>query len=241
MDSSFKGKCYIRVNLDKTNITTYVPFREELLERYRDKKVTVYATPVKGIALTALSSDEWVTFCIDLYRSHGIITNSMFYPHSNDTGSCVANFSNMFVIGPHGEIYICWEDVGDKATVVGNICNDPPITNQEILARYGVGTDQYADEECRKCSSLPICAEICPRKRFESRFVGVTETPDSCTHFKEHLVPCLEVFYDIYLTSEISRNLLAPAVAPRSRKGYRLIRTEQGNGTAAPQDICGNP
>ena len=165
----------------------------------------------------------------------------MFYPHINDTGLCVAHFSNMFVIGPHGEIYKCWEDVGEKEMVIGNICNDPPITSHEIPALYTVGTDQYKEEKCRKCNFLPICAETCPKKRLEYRFDAAKKTSDACTHFKENLVPCLEVFYDIYLTSEISRNLLTPAVAPALSEGYRLIRTEGENGTAKPPNICSNP
>ena len=236
MNSDYKGACNIRVNVDKTNIDTYVELREELLERYPDSNVTVYASPVKGRHSQVLSKDEWVLFCIELYERFGIVSKSIFYPHGSQSCSCVANTSNMFVIGTNGEIYKCWEDVGKNRRVVGNICHEEPITNQELLAIYTIGTDPYADTECLKCRFLPICAEICARDRMEGRFFDEKKSVDYCTHFKRHMIVCLEVFYDIYSTSEISRELLnLSEVEPMSRKGYRIIRSgEEKSASCTP-------
>jgi uncharacterized protein len=226
-DSSYRGKCHIRVNIDNENMKSYTLLRKKLLERYKDKQVNIYASRVKGDAVSTLTSDEWTEFCLELYRQDGIISNSIFYPKSNDFGSCVANFNAMYVIGPNGEIYKCWEDVGITKNVIGNIYHEEPISNYELLAAYNIGSDPYVDEKCLDCRFLPICSEVCVKKRIESKFATDQKCHDYCTHFKNHLIPCLEEYYDIFLTAETSRNLLNLEIEPLSKKGYRIIQTEK--------------
>ena len=53
------------------------------------------------------------------------------------------------LIGSQGEIYKCYEDLGNKELIVGNI-NDPKVWSKyELIAQYSVGIDHYNDPECR--------------------------------------------------------------------------------------------
>lgn len=215
MHSSYRGKCDIRVNIDKTNRSGFVTLRETLLKRYKGKKVAVYPARVKHEERTAFDSDEWAEYCMDLYDRHGIITKHMLYPKSNDRGSCIAQFSNSFVAGPSGELYKCWEDVGIKHRTIGNVNASPTLSNDELTALYSVGTDQYARNECRECFFLPICGNACPKKRLEH-----TET---CTHFKRHLQRSLEIIHDVFTTAETGKLLLDMPFTALAAKGYRII------------------
>ena len=156
----------------------------------------------------------------------------MIYPRKNDSGVCLAHHINSFAVGPLGELYKCWEDVGKPEKTIGNINNEEPITNYEIPIQYALGTDKYEDEECRKCTFLPICADTCPKNRMEaksSNYNGAID--DGCTHFKDYIVKCMEIVYDIYKTSEISRNLLNKMVTPLSENGYRIIYPQKKGNT----------
>lgn len=215
MSSSYKGKCDIRVNIDKNNRECFPALREKLMKRYKGKKVTVYPARVKGEESSTLNTGEWAKYCLDLYEKYGIITKHMLYPKSNDTGLCIAHFTNSFVSGPSGELYKCWEDVGMREKTIGNVNSDEPLSNHELPVLYTVGTDQYANEECRKCCFLPICRNACPRKQLSK-----TET---CTHFKQYIVQCMESTYDIFKTAETSCDLLNKPFETLENKGYRII------------------
>lgn len=215
MNSSYKGKCDIRINIDKSNRECFPALREKLMKRYKGKKVTVYPARVKGEKPLTLNTSEWAEYCLGLYEKYGIITKYMLYPKSNDTGSCIAHFTNSFVSGPSGELYKCWEDVGVSEKTIGNVNSNEPLSNHELPALYTVGTDQYANEECRKCSFLPICRNACPRKQLLK-----TET---CTHFKRYIAQCMESTYDVYKTAETCCDLLNKPFETLEHKGYRII------------------
>ncbi|MCW8796570.1 MAG: SPASM domain-containing protein [Chlorobium sp.] len=227
MDSSYNGSCDIRVNIDKRNMDFFIPLREQISDRYPKKKISVHASKLKTTQPWGLSESEWITYCIKLYYDHGILTKSMFYPHSNETGLCVAHFNNMYVIGPSGELYKCWEDVGIPEMTIGNVNSKSPITKHHIQAQYTIATDQYAHEECKACSFLPICSEICPKTWLDARKNSVNKHDAYCTHYKTHLSECMDVFYDIYLTAETGKKLLNKPVTPLEAYGYRIIQSSR--------------
>ncbi len=240
MGSSYTGSCDIRVNIDKTNMDAFIPLRDQISKRYTGKKVSVHASKLKTPEPWGLSESEWTKYCIRLYHEHDIITKSIFYPHSNETGLCVAHFNNMYVCGPYGELYKCWEDVGIPEMTIGNVNSKKPLINNQIQALYTIATNPYTHEECCECSFLPVCSEICPKTWLEARKGNLNNIEESCTHYKKHLHECLEVFYDIYLTTETGKKLLNKPVIPLKKNGYRIIAGDRervpdlrSNGSAA--------
>ncbi|WP_287373301.1 radical SAM protein [Prosthecochloris sp.] len=229
MGSSYTGSCDIRVNIDKTNMNAFAPFRNQILKRYEGEKVSVHASKLKTPEPWGLSQSEWTDYCIRLYYEHDITTKSIFYPHSNETGLCVAHYTNMYVCGPYGELYKCWEDVGMPEMTIGNVNQKKTAENPHIQAMYTITTDTYMYEECRECSLLPVCSEICPKTWLEVRKDNSNSIEESCTHYKKHLSQCLEVFYDIYLTSETSKKLLNKPVMPLENRGFRIIANSTGS------------
>lgn len=229
VNSSFTGSCDIRVNIDKTNMDAFVPFRKDILKRYSGKKISVHASKLKTPEPWGLRQSEWTDYCTQLYFEHDITTKSLFFPHSNETGLCVAHFNNMYVCGPYGELYKCWEDVGIPAMTIGNVNQKKTVENPHIQAMYSIATDPYIHEECRDCSLLPVCSEICPKTWLDARNGNLHSIEESCTHYKNHLSQCLEVFYDIYLTSETSKMLLNKPVIPLENNGYRVIAHNTGS------------
>ena len=84
--------------------------------------------------------------------------------------SCSARNINSLVIGPEGELYKCWEEVGRKEYVVGNLADTS--YNRELMLKYTTGIDQLDDNKCVDCGLLPICDGGCPRVRMLNKYEG---------------------------------------------------------------------
>jgi uncharacterized protein len=231
MKSSFSGSCHIRVNLDKHNREAFPELHALLQERYKGKKLSIYAAPVHASAGCAqhlscgLNLEEWSELTFDTYRRSGLLPAGDFYPTGEIDSVCVGIAHNRFVIGPAGELYKCWEDVGKPAMIVGNIHQTEPITNPELRALYSIGTDAYNDPECVACAVLPICGGGCANKRLRAKHFG-EKGLDYCSPYKKNLVGYLEGYIDRFLTKELCAALLSPVRAQTYRNGYRLISPE---------------
>ena len=71
---------------------------------------------------------------------------------------CTAVRANELVVGARGELYKCWDSVGNQREVIGHLRSwrDP---NDRVLKwlRY----DPFTDEGCRSCIALPTCMGGC--------------------------------------------------------------------------------
>lgn len=185
----------IRVNVDKRNHEDYLKIYQWLKERYPSNKLVVYpgwiyldeSSPLKSMCF---NRNEATDFGLDLYRKYKMVSENLFPDDVNM--ECLVRSPNSMLIGWQGEIYKCFEELGDKNMIVGNIHNDPIWSNYELLAKYSVGIDHYQDPKCRKCSYLPICHGGCPKRRLENKYDG--KSNDCCTPFKDRLEDYIELY-----------------------------------------------
>jgi uncharacterized protein len=255
MDSSYEGVCAIRVNVDKRNLDSYIELRTALLERFKGKKLSVHPGQVHtslGHAYdhaNCLAAREWADFNIDLYRQGDVLPPGGWFP-SDTGGCCVATTHHAFVVGPEGELYKCWEDVGKPAMVIGSIHEPEPIVNSERLsqcfapfwtqervqesfvthpelrAQYSVGTDPYNDPVCRTCDVLPICGGGCVNKRLRTKHFG-EEGLEFCSIYRDSLIPCLEAYIEGFQTEEICAAVLNEDDEKQGNRGYRVVSPEK--------------
>jgi uncharacterized protein len=228
MNSDYSGVCNVRVNVDKNNSGAYLELRQMLLQRFKGKKLFVYPGRVDTDAgntydsVNCLSNCEWSDFNLELYGQYSVIPDRKFYPEGFTDGLCTANRQNAFVVGPEGELYKCWDDVGKPEMVVGNIYAKETITDNGLCARYSLGVDAYNDPQCRACEVLPICGGGCPHKRLLKKFYGGKDG-NHCSVYKERLIDYLEAYIDIKRRQEICRALLQPGKSDLLCRGYRLL------------------
>jgi uncharacterized protein len=71
---------------------------------------------------------------------------------------CTAVRSNEFILGSDGELYKCWESVGNPSHVIGNIRD---YTNLNGRLRRWLTYDPFTNDECRGCIALPTCMGGC--------------------------------------------------------------------------------
>ena len=200
----WKGKIHFRVNVDRQNRDNYFPIYRALHERFQGKRIDVYPGLVRSAAGVNPDLDchmgrfEASQLAVDMFKE--VLSKadtvkpddiSRYYPQARFSG-CTANMKNFYVIGPSGEIYKCWHDIGIEKMTLGTIF-DEQLQNVEVVANYMVATDPFDDPECRQCSYLPVCTGGCPQLRYEKKFNKIDH--DSCTKFRDRLPELLEIYY----------------------------------------------
>lgn len=154
----------IRVNIDKTNFTAFMGVYNLIGRRW--KNVRVYPAFVSDINAREqvpcmLNVDERFAYMKNLSREYGLDYNK-FYPDASRL-ECSVRSRNTLVIGPEGELYKCWNDVGKPEMVYGTLKEG--VTNERVLYDYLAGADPFEDEVCKECIMLPICPGGCPHAR----------------------------------------------------------------------------
>ena len=81
-----------------------------------------------------MSDKNKVHYLHILYEKYGIAGLNIL-PQPQAVG-CAATSVNTFVIGPSGELYKCWVDVGRKEKIIGSIYDDTnePCRGCHVLA-----------------------------------------------------------------------------------------------------------
>jgi uncharacterized protein len=195
--SPWKGQVDIRVNVDGNNQAQYAALYHELRQKFPDSNLRIYPGIVSEAQVgnpeihCQFTRDEETRFILDLYQIYGIDT-LRFYPQNNF--GCLATCRNGFVIGPEGEVYKCWYDVGNQQMVVGSIYEDR-AWNTDLFANYLMGTNPFDDPLCQECFYLPVCDGGCAHFRLLNNYYNGHF--NTCVNFKHTLPEFLEIYYEL--------------------------------------------
>jgi len=210
-EKTFKVNVSLRVNLDQTNKSKFNEIEYELLKMYPNYKVDfaiIRNVPInsscKNIS-NCINKKEKIDFHIQQYKKFGN-ENLKYYPTLNGIGDCGATGLYSWIIGPEGELYKCWNDVGEDKRIIGNII-DNKFSNVQLLNRYVVGVDPTEDPKCKECFCLPICGGGCPYNRMVNKYEN--KKTDNCIIQKGNkaLGKFLEIQYDINLKKKILKEI----------------------------------
>ena len=154
-----------RVNVDKSNQSEYSRIYSFLKERYGKYNINIHPGYVTDDFSAepnncCFEADEVNKFVLEQYDNHNIPIS--LYPHPL-FGECSARHITSFVIGPEGELYKCWNDIGIKEKTIGTV-KEVSLSN-ELLLKYLLENDPLSDTNCENCSCFPICEGGCPYKR----------------------------------------------------------------------------
>lgn len=179
-------KILIRVNVDKSNQMYFSQLYKELHALF-GIRIHLYPGFIKinNEGETALTCDSMMQhdarlFYDSLEKEEKV--KIRYYPKLSKNRGCVATCATAYVIGPCGELYKCWNDIGNETMIVGYIFK-PELTNLQLYNRYMVDGQWMADEECRECFFFPICSGGCAWQRIKNKFYQGKY--DSCSIYKE--------------------------------------------------------
>jgi uncharacterized protein len=166
----------IRVNLDASNVDEYVGLLDLLAERGLAGRVSVHPGQIVAYPDQAGAPSETYrprcftvpefaeverAFLAAAYE-RGLAKPSLPRPIGSP---CTAVRVNELVVGARGELYKCYDNVGDPRQVIGHLRSwqDP---NDRVLKwlRY----DPFADDGCRSCIALPSCMGGCAHNEMAS-------------------------------------------------------------------------
>lgn len=176
----------VRVNIDKENFESYAWTYNWLKTRYKSYDFIVYPGVIvinedDSCSRNCMARNEVTDMFLDLYKKYKIISERLYPDDINIECKARSPYGSM-LIGSQGEIYKCFEDLGKKDKIVGNINNHNKWSNYKELARLATGIDHYTLRECKECPYLPICNGGCPIRRYENEYLG--KHNDCCTPFK---------------------------------------------------------
>ena len=160
----------IRVNIDAGNLHRTEELLQILAAEGLAGRLTVYPGQVVGIddggsapsatyrgcclsnAEFARAEQQFLALC----RRYGFAA-PVSLPRPSGA-PCTAVRRNELIVGSRGELYKCFDSVGNPNEVVGDI-RDYHHPNGR-LARW-LKYDPFADPECRACPALPVCMGGC--------------------------------------------------------------------------------
>lgn len=171
----------IRVNMGKHNSNDFFELKETLTQRYpNNKNIFIYPGILKGdndcgYMSNFFSPKELSNFYTSLQNKD----EEVKIPSYTNKG-CVANFINSYVIGPHGEVYKCWADMGIREREIGSVIDDK-FRNSNLFKQYMIHGSFVDDKNCHDCGLLSICSGGCSRSRIENKFEG--KNNNLCDHY----------------------------------------------------------
>ncbi len=161
----------LRINIDKENEKYMLPFLKDLAASIKNwDRLTINFGQViskagsicKSRGDTLFTTSNFGQYYLKILKEMRRLNLPLpaLYPSFN---SCIWKKFSSWVIGPCGEIYACWEDVGDEDKAVGNIETGIDLKKNRTIE--WIFSNWRATEGCLCCPIVPICLGGCPRRR----------------------------------------------------------------------------
>lgn len=175
----------IRVNINKNNYRDFIAVAKFFKERYPEiKSVAAYPGIIReetddkqSLCASSFTSSEMLSLN-ELLRKEGFDTSD--FPKRSGRG-CMMQDTNAYIVGPEGEIYKCWNDVGSSEAVIGNI-EQTELSNPSRYIKYTMQSMPF-NSNCRDCHAFPICGGGCSHHRYRNTFEDCHF--DLCSPYKD--------------------------------------------------------
>lgn len=196
-------KVAIRMNISKENGEDYVNLYNFLKSKF-DSRVALYPAFVRDyngscpLGSCYDNSQQQALYLKDLFWRNHIYTYPL-YPYRRNKG-CMMHTTDSYVVGPDGEFYKCWNDIGIKEKIIGNIHSDNIISNYGLLSNMMLNNNPIFDINCKECILFPSCDGGCANLK--------TRGEDYCIPAKSKLEDFLEIRYIVLQELKKKDNIL---------------------------------
>jgi len=159
----------IRINIDKTNIDK----THELLEYIGKNSIDLTDFRVdfgivrgetagcSGYSENCFNESEIGDVLYDLWNSAILQGFKYNIRPIRKNMYCGLYSNNQFTIDPNGDVYKCWEHVGDGKHLMGKIDKYGNLVNLTYAFFDWMSRDPLKNEQCNKCVYLPVCGGGC--------------------------------------------------------------------------------
>lgn len=158
---------YIRINVDKNNVDS-IPM---LLDTLKDLGIS-HSQVDFGITRDSTSAcSSYKSNCLPEEYLPDILNELWKYSEANMFSKypqpmrkwtyCGLFDEYSFTFSPLGELYKCWEMVGDNKHKMGYIKDDGTLTDVTFAYYDWLSIDPLKEPDCSDCKYLPICGGGC--------------------------------------------------------------------------------
>lgn len=175
----------LRINVSKNNVTAINDISDKICALGLEKKVKPYLGKITNdtndpiLAPICFSTEEFSKVDLAYTMSH-VDTLDWFQKYPSLKGHfCGADASSGVVVDSDGEMYRCWNEIGNTQFSIGNIVTGA-FKNQKHFFDY-MDFDPTHDLECSTCKVLPLCMGGCPYHRL------IGDKDGQCSEYKENL------------------------------------------------------
>lgn len=169
-----KIHCQIRVNVDRTNYLEV----EDLFSILERKGIKHSSIDFGIVHCTTAACADYSEKCFEedelgplldgLWKKgaeHGFLK---YPPIGRKLYFCGLYCNSNFTISPKGEVYKCWEMVGDQRHKIGDIDNNGNITKVNYPFYDWMTIDPLENPDCAECKYLPVCGGGCVMVSFDA-------------------------------------------------------------------------
>ena len=162
----------VRINIDKENLNRVDELLDTLAERIDKRKdlkidfgqVSPFTDICKSIESDCYNNEQFADVMLPLYEKalmRGFTVNKMAAYPSPLTNFCCAEYANSFVVDNRGELYRCWNYVGNIKMSSGNVNEGENLTLEKNYFSW-IQWNPIRHTKYRECDCLPICMGSCP-------------------------------------------------------------------------------
>lgn len=191
----------VRVNVDANNFDTTDELLDLLASRGLQDRITIYAgqlvkvdddapipTPSATYPSPCFTGPEFASREVAFLRNaahKGFNRPALPGPIATP---CTAVREDEFVVGSDGELYKCWENVGNKRKTVGSILDGQGLGTAKPIKEWS-GYSPFEDGECLECIALPSCMGGCLHHYNDPRL-----RHSRCSTFRDNHLAQVELF-----------------------------------------------
>lgn len=190
----------VRINIDKENIDRVDELLDILAGRIDKREelkidfgqVSPFTDICKSIESDCYNNEQFADIMLPLYEkvlARGFTVNKMAAYPVPRLNFCCTDYVNSFVVDNRGEIYRCWNHVGNLNASCGNVGNENLTLEKNYLT--WIQWNPIRHPKCRECIYLPICIGSCPYHMKTS-----TDGQPVCGAVKYNLDKVLEHYYE---------------------------------------------
>ena len=169
-------RIHLRVNTTRTNMKSINKLIEELTEKQILKFTSLYFAQIfdyEDDNTYTLTDKEFIEFQKNhIEELENIVdkkSHKLFYYPKRLINNCTCDLKNSFIIDPKGNLYKCWEEIGQDKDVIGNVNLGMKKFKSKKYYQYLL-FNPTVDDKCSKCDILPLCmGGECPIRRVNSR------------------------------------------------------------------------
>lgn len=203
----------VRMNIDRRNMSQYNILRDFFKQKgfFDYKKFYFYPAILENSENVSLEQrlqldfiDDKTFFNLQNDLSHQITTHYIYStfmkalkqhkPITFRSVSCAAQV-NGYVLDPLGNIYPCWDTIGDKRNIIGHYTPQGVMWNNSILDVWQ-NTNVGQLKPCYRCRYALLCGGGCPYRH-------INKVNTHCKLFEDVLKTAINKAYENFIGSNI--------------------------------------